>query len=142
MKWIILALLILISCAPAVQEVTTKPIVDTKPIETKPVAPLEPQIKAPQEQPIVTQPPQKTTPPKSDLSLEQQCIELCENNCAETAQNSCTQGERSTCKDYCDDNPAVDPSACSQSCTYINQPNVCKQQMEQFCSANCVAFCH
>jgi len=138
----ILLMLFLISCAPAAQEVTTKPIVESKPMVQPKIEALEPQVKAPQVQITETQPPQKTTPPKSSLSLEQQCIDLCENNCAETAQNSCTQSERSTCKDYCGDNPAVDPSACTQACSYLNQPNVCKQQMEQFCSANCVSFCH
>jgi hypothetical protein len=69
-------------------------------------------------------------------------MELCEGNCAETAQNACTQDERSTCKAYCGDNPTIDPSACTQTCAYLGQPNVCKQQMEQFCSANCVGYCH
>lgn len=143
MKWIVLALLLLISCAPAAQEVTTKPVVDAKPMVQPPTAPLEPQVKAPQEIKVtVTEPPQATTPPKSSLSPQEECVELCENNCAATAQNACTQHERSTCKSYCTDNPAIDPSACTQSCAYIAQPNTCKQQMEQFCSAQCVSYCH
>lgn len=141
MKWVIFALLILISCAPAAQEITTKPVVETKPIAQPPTAPLEPQVKAPQEVQAVKATLAPTQPPTS-LSPEEDCVELCETNCAATAQNACTQHERSTCKAHCTDNPTIDPSACTQTCAYIAQPNVCKQQMEQFCSAQCVSYCH
>ncbi len=146
MKWAIFALLLIISCAPATQEVITKPVMDQQ-IEapkTEPVPVLEPQIKAPQQVAAIQATP--TPSPKIEetpsLSPEEECIQDCEENCKATAQNSCTQSGRADCKDICNDNPVIDPSACTQSCTYLNQPNVCKQQMEQFCSAQCVGFCH
>ncbi len=145
MKWAILALILLISCAPATQEVVTKPVMDTQ-IEapqTEPIVPvLEPQIKAPQEIAVVQSTPSPSPKIETTLSPEEECIQDCEENCKATAQNSCTQSGRADCKDICNDNPVIDPSACTQACTYLNQPNVCKQQMEQFCSAQCVGYCH
>ena len=147
MKWVILALLFLISCAPAAQEVVTKPKMEqqAQPAEQpKPQPVLEPQVKAPQQvvAPEPAKPPAPAPAPKPQLTPLEECVQDCEEKCAATAQNSCTQKERSQCKGMCDDNPVVDPAACSQACAYINQPNVCKQQMDQFCSANCVGYCH
>ncbi len=133
MKWAILFLVILISCAPVSQEIGAKPVV-TQPEPPKPVPlpVLEPEVKAPQE----------VAPPQPVIIRERTCNELCEENCKSTAQNACTQKERSRCKDVCGDNLVIDPSACTQACTYITQPNQCKLQMERFCSANCVKQCH
>jgi len=144
MKWPILVLIFLISCAPATQEVMTKPVMEKQIEAPKPEPILEPQVK-PAQAPAV----QATTAPtpkietKPSLSPEEACLQACEENCAATAQNSCTQSGRPDCKDICNDNPVIDPSACTQACTYVpNQANVCKQQMEQFCSAQCVGSCH
>ena len=142
MKWHLLALLILISCAPIAQDVVTKPKMEQQ-IEaprTEPV--LEPQIKVPQEVevPEIVEQPEPVQQPK--LSPKEECIQNCENNCAATAQNACTQRERSKCRGMCNDNPAIDPSACTQACAFLHQPNVCKQQVEKFCSAQCVGYCH
>ena len=113
------------------QEVVTKPVVSQQPEVPKPQPVLEPEAKAPQEVP----------PPALQPAPEKTCKDVCEENCKATAQNSCTQKERSGCKAICGDNPTIDPSACTQACTYITQPNHCKLQMEQFCSANCVRQC-
>ncbi|MEM3154987.1 MAG: hypothetical protein QW165_05510 [Candidatus Woesearchaeota archaeon] len=140
MKWALL-LIFLISCAPTAQEVITKPVSEQKIISPPATAPLEPQVKVPQEIAVETTS-APTQLPKKDLSPQQECIQLCKDDCAATAQNSCTQKERSTCKSHCGNNPIIDPSACTQACAYLNQPNVCKQQMEQFCSARCIEYCH
>ena len=138
MKWSILLLIFIISCAPAVQEVTTKPVVEKQPEApvTQPV--LEPEVKAPQEVP----PPQPVREPERQLSPYEECIEACGENCKATAQNACTQKGRPACKEICDDNPTIDPSACTQACTYISQPSQCKVMMENFCSTQCVKQCH
>ncbi len=136
MKWTILLLVLLISCAPVSQEVSSKPVVAQQPETPKPLPVLEP-VKAPVEVPPV----QPAAQPAPQLSPKEECIEMCQENCKATAQNSCTQKERSGCKDICGNNPTVDPSACTQACTYLSQPNQCKLQMEQFCSANCVRQC-
>lgn len=134
MKWAILLLVLLISCAPAAQEIGAKPVIQTQPEPPKPVPQpvLEPEVKAPQE----------VAPPQPVSIPEKTCNELCQENCGATAQNACTQKERSGCKAVCGDNPVIDPSACTQACTYITQPNSCKYQMEQFCSSQCVKQCH
>ncbi len=146
MKWAIFALLLIISCAPAAQEVTTKPVMEKQIEAPKTEQVLEPQVKAPQQITVVQTTPSPSPTPKIEtkpaLSPEENCIQECEENCKATAQNSCTQKGRADCKDICNDNPVIDPSACTQACTYLNQPNVCKQQMEQFCSAQCVGHCH
>ena len=140
MKWIVLTLLFLISCAPAAQEVTTKPISEKGPAQaptTQPV--LEPQVKAPQE--VVKAPETVKEEPKPQLSPQEDCQEMCKGSCEASAQNACTQPGRPECKAGCGD--VIDPSACSQACTYVqNQPQQCKQMFEQFCSAQCVNYCH
>ncbi|VVB81980.1 Uncharacterised protein [uncultured archaeon] len=139
MKWMILLLVLLISCAPATQEIIAKPAIQIQP-ETPKTAPqpvLQPEVKAP-----AVQPPAPVTAPSPQLTPLQECVGMCQENCKATAQNACTQKERSTCKAVCGDSPTIDPSACTQACTYITQPNQCKVMMEQFCSANCVKQCH
>jgi len=139
MKWTILLLVLLISCAPVSQEVSSKPVIAQQPEAPKAQPVLEP-VKAPVVPPV--QPaPQPAAQPAPKLSPKEECNEMCQENCKATAQNSCTQKERSSCKDICGNNPTVDPSACTQACTYLSQPNQCKLQMEQFCSANCVRQC-
>ncbi len=145
MRWGIIALLFLISCAPAAQEVMTKPKVDQQPMQQVIAPPvLEPEIKAPQQvvQPTATQAPTTKPVVQKELSPYEECLQDCDESCAATAQNSCTQRDRSGCKDICNDNPIVDPSACTQACSYLPQPSVCKQQMDSFCSAQCVNYCH
>ena len=143
MKWPILVLIFLLSCAPATQEVTTKPVTERQLEAPKTEVVIEPQVKAPQQTVVEATPaPAPEIETKPSLSPEEECAQDCEENCKATAQNSCTQSGRSDCKDICNDNPVIDPSACTQTCTYLSQPNVCKQQMEQFCSAQCVAYCH
>ncbi|HLF54978.1 MAG TPA: hypothetical protein VI612_04620 [Candidatus Nanoarchaeia archaeon] len=136
MKPIVIALIFLISCAPAVQEVFTKPTSQ----EVKEV-PVEAVIEPVKEE-VKTEVDVQPTEPVQQLRPEEQCVENCQTNCERSAQNACTQKERSGCKDICNDNPIIDPSACTQACTYLSQSNVCKQQMEQFCSAQCVGTCH
>ncbi len=138
MKWAIILLIFLISCAPATQEVITKPIVEQQPVQPKTEQVLEPEIKAPVAEPT----PAKEPEPQPKLSPGEACAQDCEIKCHQTAQNSCTQAQRAQCREMCNDNPIIDPSACTQACSYLSQPNVCKQQMEQFCSAQCVAYCH
>jgi len=142
MRWVVLALIFLISCAPAVKEVAVTP--STQEVVAKPVVEAKPK-------PVVTQPPLETAqilpaePLKEEtespkLSPLEECVNLCNENCERAAQNACTQRERSQCKANC--GSIIDPSACSQACTYITQPNVCKQQLEEFCSNQCVEQCH
>ena len=139
MKWTILLLVLLISCAPVSQEVSSKPVVQNQ-LAPKPLPVLEPEIKVPVVPPV--QPAaQPASQPAPKLSPKEECNEMCQENCKATAQNSCTQRERSPCKTICGNNPTVDPSACTQACSYLSQPNQCKLQMEQFCSANCVRQC-
>jgi len=141
MKYLVLALLFLISCAPISQEVTTKPIVETQPTvqPTQPV--LQTEIKVPQETAIPVEQPKEE--PKPQLSPKEQCTKTCDENCDATAQNSCTQKGRPDCKAMCGDNPTIDPSACTQACTYVpNQANACKSMMADFCSNQCVKTCH
>lgn len=145
MKWFVIALLFLISCAPATQEVTTKPISNAEPVQQPPkvVAQLEPQVKAPQEQTqqSVIQTLQPTETPKSNSSPGETCIELCQQNCESSAQNACTQEGRPQCKSGCGD--IIEPSACVQACTYVpRQPQDCKRLFTDFCSARCVGYCH
>ena len=139
MKWVLLVLLILISCAPATQEVTTKPISNAEPQQSeKVVAQLEPQVKVVQ---AATETPQPTEIPKSDLSPQESCEELCQQNCESSAQNACTQEGRPQCKAGCGD--IIEPSACVQACTYApRQPQDCKRLFTEFCTSRCVGYCH
>jgi hypothetical protein len=143
MKWFVIALLILISCAPATQDVTTKPISNAEPQQSpKVVAQLESQVKAPQEQTqqSVIQTLQPTETPKSS-SQPESCTELCAQNCESSAQNACTQESRPQCKAGCGD--IIEPSACVQACTYApRQPQDCKRLFTEFCTARCVGYCH
>jgi len=145
MKYLVLALLFLISCAPIAQEATTKPTVETQPTaQPAPKTaepPLESQIKVPQE--TVIEEPQVKEEPKPQLSPKEQCTKACDENCDSTAQNACTQKGRPDCKAMCGDNPTIDPSACTQACTYVPaQSNACKSMMSDFCSNQCVKTCH
>lgn len=136
MKWNMLLLILLISCAPVSQEVSSKPVVQNQPEVPKPQPVLQPEVKAPVEVPPV----QTVSAPEP--APEKSCNDICQENCKATAQNSCTQKERSGCKAICGDNPTIDPSACTQACSYLSQPNQCKLMMEQFCSTQCVKQCH
>jgi hypothetical protein len=138
MKWVVIALLILISCTPATQEVTTRQINNAEPQQSqKVVAELEPQAKAPQ---TATDTPQPTETPKS-TSPPESCTELCAQNCESSAQNACTQESRPQCKAGCGD--IIEPSACVQACTYApRQPQDCKRLFTEFCTARCVGYCH
>jgi len=133
MKWAVL-LIFLISCAPVVQETVTKPVVEEKVVIPQPaVEPVvEPVIEA-EKTPVVQKEPEP---------VQKTCMQFCEDNCQATAQISCSQVERAKCRDICFDDPVIDDSACTQACAYLSQPNVCKSQMERFCTANCVKVCH
>lgn len=133
MKWVILALIFLISCAPAVQETVTKPVVQEEKVVVVPQPVVEPVIEA-EKTPVIVQ--------KAPEPVQKTCMQFCEDNCQATAQISCSQIERAKCRDACFDDPVIDDSACTQACSYLSQPNVCKSQMEQFCTANCVKVCH
>lgn len=142
MKWAIIILAILMACTPVAQEATTKPIMAEQIEQPKVEQVLEPEIKAPQEV-IVEQKEVEETPVETPkLSPEEECTMNCEENCKATAQNACTQKGRPECKQICSDNPIIDPSACTQACTYVeNQPNACKVRMEEWCTAQCVKSC-
>jgi len=142
MKWAIALLVLLVACAPIVQEtVTTQPASQEVRQPSAPEPVLEPTITTPEPAAIIEDEPLPPEPPMKSLSPKEQCLESCGENCQATAQQSCTQKERSQCKANCGDNPAIDPSACTQACTYLSQQNVCKQRMEQFCLANCEGMC-
>lgn len=143
---LILLLAVLISCTPVTQEATTKPLVTQEPIIEKQTEQiLEPEIKAPQE--IIVPEANKTEEqiteePQIKLTEKEICEQDCAINCQTTAQNACTQKGRPDCKAICSANPIIDPSACTQACTYVeNQPNACKVRMEEWCSAQCVKNC-
>jgi len=142
MKWAIALLVLLVACAPIVQEtVTTQPVSQELQAPPVPEPVLEPTITTPEPVIIIEDENLPPPPPMKSLSPKDQCIETCGQNCQSTAQQSCTQKERSQCKSMCGDNLAIDPSACTQACTYLSQANVCKQRMEQFCNANCEGMC-
>jgi hypothetical protein len=66
---------------------------------------------------------------------------LCKQNCEASAQNACTQEGRPQCKAGCGD--IIEPSACVQACTYVpRQPQDCKRMFGDFCSAQCIGYCH
>jgi len=138
MKWFSLLLVLLISCAPTVVETESKPVAKETitAAEKEPV--LEPQLKVPQEtvqeEPIFEEPAEQ-----QQLTLEQQCLSDCQDTCQKDAQLSCTQYQRSQCRANCGD--IIDASACTQACTYLSQPQHCKKQFEQFCSAQCTGRC-
>jgi len=142
MKWAIALLAILMACAPVVQEtITTQPASQELQQPPAPEPVLEPKITTPEPVIIIEDENLPPPPPMQSLSPKEQCIDTCGQSCQATAQQSCTQKERSQCKANCGVNIAIDPSACTQACTYLNQQNVCKQRMEQFCTANCEGMC-
>jgi len=68
------------------------------------------------------------------------CLDDCQNNCKETAHIACTQKERAACRASCGE--IIANTACVQACTYLSRPDLCKQQFEKFCSAQCVRECY
>ena len=139
---IIALLLVLIACSTTVQETAvSKPVVQPSTQQAPPVPALESQVKAPQE--IIT-PDDKTVPSNVTLQVqtapaERTCKSQCDSDCEADAQLACKQRERSACKANCGD--VIDPSACTQACTYLNQPQSCKSMLEQFCKSRCVQIC-
>lgn len=138
MKWAIalIGLILLAACSPAVQQTSTAPAITKQAETTKPQETiLEPEAKEPQ------QPVQDETAAEqvNESKVPTDCKGFCEWECERNAHLACNQEERSQCKANC--GATIDPSACSQACSFINQPAACKTQMESFCKNQCVAKC-
>jgi len=151
--FLLVLLVLLTACGPTVVEKESKPVVrdtrqpikETQELETEPVpAPTPVAEPQPAPEPIASptkpvEPAFKESAEQKHLSQTQSCIEACQQDCTAAAINSCKQRFRSECKARCGD--IIDPSACTQACTYISQPQQCKTQFEQFCNAQCVGLC-
>ena len=118
MRIILLIFVLLVSCAPVAQDLVTKQIDVKEPEVQDTVEPVkepvqepvvEPEVPQEVESPEVTQPPE----PEQQLSLEEKCIQGCENSCEESSIIACRQKERSQCKSLC--GTIIDPSACTQA---------------------------
>jgi|SRR3989344_3063649 len=136
MKWIIALLVLLVACSTVEQTVMSKPAVQPEQTIVQ-QAPAEQQIlEAEVKAPVETAPAQLE--PTEQVQLT--CDDLCQQDCERDAQNACKQQERSDCKSQCGD--IIDPSACSQACSFLHQSATCKTQFEQFCKAKCVERCN
>lgn len=146
MKWIIALLILLVACSTVEQTAMTKP--STRPIESTVYQQPEPAAAQEQvsKQPVLeseVKAPVETAPAQSEPAEPQvqlSCDELCAQDCEKDAQNACKQQERSQCKSQCGD--IIDPSACSQACSFLHQSASCRTQFEQFCKAKCVERCN
>lgn len=136
MKW--LFLLLLASCMIPNSEVSN---ITTTPVLEKQAEPLEAEVKLPQETPkevltISTNKTLQNITSKGEIS----CIDDCNYQCETSAQKACTQKERAGCRANCGE--TIENSACVQACTFLSRPDICKQQFEQFCKAQCVGECY
>lgn len=132
------------ACSAPVQT-STAPVV-TKDTGAAPVPEpvLEPEVKVPQPEPVAVKNESvnvenDTVGSSQELSVPQDCEGFCAWECERNAHNACNQRERSQCKALC--GSTIDPSACSQACSFINQPGACRSQMEKFCKSQCTAKC-
>ena len=140
MNWLFFCLIFLISCS-TVQHAES-PNVTTTPVSliTPSFHNLEPEAKPLQDISVSIIQPVIVKPQLTNSSGEIPCMDDCENRCAERAQQACTQKERAACRAECGD--IIENSACVQACTYLTRPEICKQQFEQFCNAQCVKECY
>ncbi len=143
MKKLFLLLFILASCVPlpeVSETAVSKPFVPDAtgvmviPREEPPV--LESEAKVPQE--IVAKPIVVTVVPAP--VEKKSCSEQCADDCELSAQTACSKEERVDCKANC--GSIADPSACTQACSYLNQPSSCRSILEKACTSQCVSVCH
>lgn len=140
----VLLLIVLIACLPlpeSTQTAVSKPLVpDATGVMAIPQKEesrvLESEQKVPQE---VVAPPITVTvvPPPADTKT---CGEQCADDCQLSAQVACSKSERVDCKANC--GSIADPSACTQACSYLNQPSSCRSILEKACKSQCVGLCH
>lgn len=77
---------------------------------------------------------------ESTLTPKEKCLNSCESQCEYDAAIACKQNDRSECRANCGN--IINPSACTQVCTYIlQQQGQCKSQFEKFCKNTCVERC-
>jgi len=137
-----LFLVFLISCTvqqSAVSNARTAPI--TQPATSPVQQTIVPETKIPQDIPMqIVQPEPVVKQFENSTSGKIPCMDDCQNNCGESAQIACTQKERAACRASCGE--IIENSACVQACTFLSRPDVCKEQFEKFCSAQCARECY
>lgn len=138
MKWIIALLVLLVACSTVEQTAMTKPTVQPETATAQEQISEQPALEAEVKAPVETAPAAQSEPTEPQVQLS--CNDLCEQDCERDAQNACRQTERSDCKSQCGD--IIDPSACSQACSFLHQSASCRTQFEQFCKAKCVERCN
>ena len=142
MRYFLLLLIVLAACLPlpeAQQTANSKPLVP----QATGVMDVEPKQEVLESEPKV---PQETVTPPITVTVvpapveTKSCNEQCEDDCALSAQTACSKEERVDCKANC--GSIADPSACTQACSYLNQPSSCRSILEKACTSQCVGLCH
>ena len=139
MRWTLLFLLVITACSTVEQAsspISTNPVSTPAPVQQT----ITPEAKLPQDIPIpIVQPEPSVEVIKQNNAPPGKipCMDDCQNRCDERAQIACTQKERAGCRASCGE--TIENSACVQACTFLSRPDVCKQQFEKFCGAQCAS---